>query len=207
MSGAQCVAIRADDGGVYTAGVRVDAGDIEVCVVREVGASARRAHWWAASQSVHELAPRFARSSAGASHALGASLLEHWARASLRFSEPDTPEEDEDADEMDARETGHLEVSLPDGTLALDLAPVSDRTAAVCCARLLGLFAQETEKRVAALEAAVRESHAALDAERAKYRQVRGCSVTQLLAANPQKVARYSAASIVHPGRIRYVRS
>lgn len=192
MATAHSVLVHAQ-GASYTASVLAEGTGVHIGVVRNVGAHARRAPWWIA----HVPSPHCAPSAAGAGDAAAAwaeRVVEHWAGVSLALSEPDTPDEDAEGDAPE--EVCTVRVPLPT-PLVVQVSPASERASSVYAARLVHALTEHTQRQVAALEAAVRASHAALDAERAKYRE--------LLAAHPPSTARYAAASIVHPGRIRYV--
>lgn len=138
--------------------------------------AARRARWWthtisAAEREAQSVCERLTQAAHRCTvSALAASVLERWSQVSVQFLDQDTPDEDEGAEEV---ELCRVALLLPTGEWALDLRPAGDRTASVSGARLVSTLAKDLGGQVLALEAAVRESRAALDAERAKYRDVR----------------------------------
>ncbi|KAI3613389.1 hypothetical protein CBS9595_004222 [Malassezia furfur] len=172
----------------YTASVLVEGDGVHIGVVRNVGEHARRASWWIVR------VPRGPTTAGAHGAAWAHRVVEHWPGVSLTLSEPDTP--DEDTEQEVPEEVCTVRVPLPT-PLIVQAPPANERASSVYSARLVHALTEYTQRQVAELEAAVRASHAALDAERAKYRE--------LLAAHPPSTARYAAASIVHPGRIRYV--
>lgn len=173
----QLAAVHAEDGGGYVACLDEES----VSLVRQVTMHTRRAQWWSCSW------PGTAAQRQECADAW------HAGRIHVAFLEQDTPEED--ATETPAADAPRIVLTLRTGTMEMLLEPMRERVASVHSARVLTLYALQSSAQIAALEAAMQQTCALLDTERAKYRD--------LLAANPPKTAKYSAASLVCPGRIR----
>lgn len=147
------LAVVPTEAGACTAALSIDAHEWEVSVSV---AGTRRARWW-----IGTFPPQCDAETA----------LARWTCTSLSvaFLDEDTPDEDTDAC---ASEACRVSIAMP-APLTLDLAPASDRQAAALAARFFSAHATRHTDRVASLEAALHDARAALDAERAKYRDVR----------------------------------
>ncbi|SHO76714.1 Hypothetical protein MSYG_1052 [Malassezia sympodialis ATCC 42132] len=134
---------------------------------------------------------------------LAAAIQRAWDQPHLHVQllDYDTPDEDTEAQESMA-ESCMLTIHTAQGPHVVTLLPCSAHDAARASvpllaelSLLLNATADAARTRQATMEQALQAAQAALDAERAKYRE--------LLAAHRVTRASYSSYSLAHPGRIQ----
>ncbi|WFD44912.1 hypothetical protein MPSI1_003586 [Malassezia psittaci] len=196
MNLAACVKVETEQGGC-TASVMVGDGSIEIGVARVGSSRLKNTKWWIFAQSMAELIRHVRNTNTNCKwngDRFGQIVVNQWMSTKVEFAEPDTPDE-EDVSEYEVQETCQVTMAIGDEAYTLDIPPATHRRSSEFCARFLLAYQEKSFKELNIVQVALEESHAALNTERSKYRN--------LLAANPQKSGRYSSTSLLHPGRIR----
>ncbi|KOS15696.1 hypothetical protein Malapachy_2500 [Malassezia pachydermatis] len=161
--------------------------------------SRRRPRWWGRALTKKDL-----ESLEAADPAWQAHIRDAWHGRSLQVEMLDYDTPDDDGTEVVVADACRLLVTLESGRVGWELPACTEAEAASISTRMiahLSLQLTSLEDRAAAqqhtFDHALQEMQHRLDTERAKYRD--------LLKADRHVRVKYSATSLVHPGRIRYV--